>query len=40
METLLHQLAVATLLITEVGLTVTARSNGVPAQLLTDGVMI
>ena len=40
LDTLLHQLAVAPLLITEVGLTVTARSNGVPAQLLTDGVMI
>ena len=40
LETLLHQLAVAALLITAVGLTVTARSKGVPAQLLTDGVMI
>ena len=39
LETLLHQLAVAELLITEVGLTVTARSNVVPAHPLTDGVI-
>ena len=36
---LLHQLAVAVLVITAVGLTVTARSNVVPAQPLTDGVI-
>ena len=39
LETLLHQLAVAVLVITAVGLTVTARSNVVPAQPLTDGVI-
>ena len=37
--TLLHQLAVATLVITAVGLTVTARSKVVPAHPLTDGVI-
>ena len=36
---LLHQLAVAVLVITAVGLTVTTRSKVVPAQPLTDGVM-
>ena len=36
---LLHQLAIAVLVITAVGLTVTARSNVVPAQPLTDGVI-
>jgi len=36
---LLHQMAVAVLVITAVGLTVTARSNVVPAQPLTDGVI-
>ncbi len=36
---LLHQLAVAELVITDVGLTVTARSNVVPAHPLTDGVI-
>ena len=38
-ETLLHQMAVAVLVITAVGLTVTARSKVVPAQPLTDGVI-
>jgi hypothetical protein len=37
--TLLHQLAVAELVMTAVGLTVTARSKVVPAQPLTDGVI-
>ena len=37
---LLHQLAVASLVMTAVGLTVTERSNGVPSHPLTDGVMI
>ena len=36
---LLHQLAVASLVITAVGLTVTETSNCVPAQPLTLGVM-
>ena len=39
LETLLHQLAVAVLVITAVGLTVTTRSKVVPAQPLTDGVI-
>ena len=39
LETLLHQLAVAVLVITAVGLTVTARSKVVPAHPLTDGVI-
>ena len=38
-ETLLHQLAVGALVITAVGLTVTARSKVVPAQPFTDGVI-
>jgi hypothetical protein len=38
-DTLLHQLAVAALVITAVGLTVTAKSNVVPAQPLTLGVI-
>jgi hypothetical protein len=38
--TLLHQVAVAALVITAVGLTVTARSNGVPAHPSTDGVIM
>ena len=38
-DTLLHQLAVAALVITAVGLTVTATSNVVPAQPLTLGVI-
>ena len=38
-DTLLHQLAVAPLVITAVGLTVTAKSNVVPAQPLTLGVI-
>ena len=37
--TLLHQFAVGKLVITAVGLTVTARSKVVPAQPLTDGVI-
>ena len=37
--TLLHQFAVAELVITAVGLTVTARSKVVPAHPLTDGVI-
>ena len=37
--TLLHQLSVAELVMTAVGLTVTARSKVVPAQPLTDGVI-
>jgi hypothetical protein len=37
--TLLHQLAVAELVMTAIGLTVTARSKVVPAQPLTDGVI-
>ncbi len=40
MDTLLHQLAVAALVMTAVGLTVTVRVKGVPAQPLTLGVMI
>ena len=39
LETLLHQMAVAVLVITAVGLTVTARSKVVPAHPLTDGVI-
>ena len=39
LEILLHQLAVATLVMTEVGLTVTARSKVVPAQPFTLGVI-
>ena len=39
LETLLHQLAVAGLVMTAVGLTVTARSKVVPAQPLTLGVI-
>ena len=39
LDTLLHQLAVAGLVMTEVGLTVTARSKVVPAQPLTLGVI-
>ena len=39
LETLLHQLAIAVLVITAVGLTVTARSKVVPAHPLTDGVI-
>jgi hypothetical protein len=39
LEILLHQLAVAPLVMTEVGLTVTATSKVVPAQPLTDGVI-
>ena len=39
LETLLHQLAVAALLMTDVGFTVTARSKVVPAHPLTDGVI-
>ena len=39
LETLLHQLAVGKLVITAVGLTVTARSKVVPAHPLTDGVI-
>ena len=39
LDTLLHQLSVAGLVMTEVGLTVTARSKVVPAQPLTLGVM-
>jgi hypothetical protein len=38
-ETLLHQLAVDALVITAVGLTVTAKSNVVPAHPLTPGVI-
>jgi hypothetical protein len=38
-DTLLHQLAVAALVITAVGLTVTAKSNVVPAQPLTLSVI-
>jgi hypothetical protein len=38
-DTLLHQLAVAALVITAVGLTVTAKSKVVPAQPLTLGVI-
>ena len=38
-ETLLHQLAVAALVITAVGLTVTDKSNVVPAHPLTPGVI-
>ena len=38
LEILLHQLAVATLVMTAVGLTVTARSKVVPAQPFTLGV--
>ena len=38
-DTLLHQLAVAGLVITAVGLTVTATSKVVPAQPLTLGVI-
>ena len=37
--TLLHQLSVAELVMTAVGLTVTARSKVVPAHPLTDGVI-
>ena len=39
LETLLHQLAVAELVMTDVGLTVTARSKVVPAHPLTEGVI-
>jgi hypothetical protein len=39
LDTLLHQLAVAALVITAVGLTVTAKSKVVPAQPLTLGVI-
>ena len=39
LDTLLHQLAVAALVITAVGLTVTAKSKMVPAQPLTFGVI-
>ena len=39
LEILLHQLAVATLVMTEVGLTVTATSKVVPAQPFTLGVI-
>ena len=39
LETLLHQLAVAELVMTDVGLTVTDRSKVVPAHPLTDGVI-
>jgi hypothetical protein len=39
LDTLLHQLAVAALVITAVGLTVTAKSKVVPAQPLTFGVI-
>ena len=39
LETLLHQLAIDVLVITAVGLTVTARSKVVPAHPLTDGVI-
>ena len=39
LETLLHQLAVAVLVITAVGFTVTARSKVIPAHPLTDGVI-
>jgi hypothetical protein len=38
-EVLLHKVAVAPLVITAVGLTVTARSNGVPAHVPTVGVI-
>ena len=38
-DTLLHQFAVAALVITAVGLTVTAKSKVVPAQPLTLGVI-
>jgi hypothetical protein len=38
-ETLLHQLAVAALVITAVGLTVTDKSNVVPAHPFTPGVI-
>ena len=38
LEILLHQLAVATLVMIEVGLTVTARSKVVPAHPFTLGV--
>ena len=38
-DTLLHQLAVDALVITAVGLTVTAKSKVVPAQALTLGVI-
>ena len=37
---LLHQVAVASLFITAVGLTVTGRSNGVPAHVPTVGVIM
>ena len=39
LEILLHQLAVATLVMIEVGLTVTATSKVVPAQPFTLGVI-
>ena len=39
LDTLLHQLAVAGLVMTAVGLTVTAKSKVVPAQPLTLGVI-
>ena len=39
-ETLLHQLAVAALVIIAVGLTVTVRVKGVPVQLFTVGVIM
>ena len=39
LEILLHQLAVATLVMTAVGLTVTATSKVVPAQPFTLGVI-
>jgi hypothetical protein len=38
LDTALHQLAVAELVITAVGLTVAVTLNGVPAQPSTDGV--
>ena len=37
--TLLHQLSVAELVMTDVGLTIIVRSKVVPAQPLTDGVI-
>ena len=39
LEILLHQMAVAALLMTDVGLTVTATSKVVPAHPFTDGVI-
>jgi hypothetical protein len=39
-EVLLHQVAVAPLVITAVGLTVTVRSNGAPGHVPTVGVIM